>query len=207
MHEEQDLISFDFEGGDSGVYADDSYCTWQIQCPQSQVAVLAFSKLEVEDDFDFVRLYNGDDESQPPMAELTGTLGNMDETQYVSSGSSLLIAFESDESEGGQGFQLQYHCEAAQPPPPPTTPCDADPCTHGSCEARGQDFECRCYTGWTGTLCDTNSNPCADPATNQCQNGAICVPWAGEYLCTCLGDFEGEFCDQQMAPPPPSIFL
>ena len=53
--------------------------------------------------------------------------------------------------------------------------CSSSPCLNGaSCENGENQFECRCASGFDGTICDININECE---SNPCQNEATYVTY------------------------------
>ena len=55
-------------------------------------------------------------------------------------------------------------------------------------------FQLECLPGFVGEDCLDSAQICE---TNPCDNGGVCElgDAAGEFTCTCVGDFTGEFCD------------
>uniref|UniRef100_UPI00398EF0D9 slit homolog 2 protein isoform X1 n=1 Tax=Pristiophorus japonicus TaxID=55135 RepID=UPI00398EF0D9 len=79
---------------------------------------------------------------------------------------------------------------------PGCEPCQKKMCQHGTCHAIGQSsFTCECEGGWTGTLCDQQTNdPCQG---NKCVHG-ICMPInAFSYSCKCQLGFKNVLCDEE----------
>lgn len=112
------VISFAPDGGT----LDDESCNWLVSCPQAnQVVTVTIQRFSTEQDYDFVNLYDGRDQSATQVAQLTGSLRDLPQSTYISSSSSMLIAFTSDASIGAEGFEVNYNCAAppAVPPPPP----------------------------------------------------------------------------------------
>lgn len=72
------------------------------------------------------------------------------------------------------------------------------PCFNGglckTSDMSASNFTCLCAPGFTGPLCETNIDDCAE---HQCQNGAICVDGVQSYKCICRDPTtSGEFCEQ-----------
>uniref|UniRef100_A0A663DKF3 Slit homolog 2 protein n=1 Tax=Aquila chrysaetos chrysaetos TaxID=223781 RepID=A0A663DKF3_AQUCH len=78
---------------------------------------------------------------------------------------------------------------------PGCEPCHKKVCVHGTCHATSQSgFSCECEGGWTGPLCDQQTNdPCLG---NKCVHGT-CLPInAFSYSCKCLQGHGGVLCDE-----------
>jgi hypothetical protein len=75
---------------------------------------VTFTALDVEEDYDFVHVYDGASASSAQLAEISGELDDLATKQYRGSGLSLTVTFNSDESEGGAGFVFEYACGAAK---------------------------------------------------------------------------------------------
>uniref|UniRef100_A0A8C3QUL1 Slit homolog 2 protein n=1 Tax=Cyanoderma ruficeps TaxID=181631 RepID=A0A8C3QUL1_9PASS len=79
---------------------------------------------------------------------------------------------------------------------PGCEPCHKKVCVHGTCHATSQSgFSCECEGGWTGPLCDQQTNdPCLG---NKCVHGT-CLPInAFSYSCKCLQGHGGVLCDEE----------
>ncbi|KAG8591550.1 hypothetical protein GDO81_000215 [Engystomops pustulosus] len=78
---------------------------------------------------------------------------------------------------------------------PGCEPCHKKVCVHGTCKATSQSgFTCECEGGWTGALCDQQSNdPCLG---HKCVHGT-CLPInAFSYSCKCSSGYGGVLCDE-----------
>ncbi|XP_071982122.1 slit homolog 2 protein isoform X1 [Engystomops pustulosus] len=78
---------------------------------------------------------------------------------------------------------------------PGCEPCHKKVCVHGTCKATSQSgFSCECEGGWTGALCDQQSNdPCLG---HKCVHGT-CLPInAFSYSCKCSSGYGGVLCDE-----------
>lgn len=77
--------------------------------------------------------------------------------------------------EGGAGGEV----------PVDPRPCKPDQCVHGVCvPGEGEKFTCDCDVGYSGDLCETNTNDC-DP--NPCANGGVCSDEVNGFSCDCTG--------------------
>ena len=85
--------------------ADDQSCTWGVGCSDGSPVTLTFSRLDIEESFDFVNIYSGATATGTPIAQLTGQLADNQATYTVPG--DLAVEFSSDESVGGRGFGAQ----------------------------------------------------------------------------------------------------
>ena len=135
----------------AGSYGNDAVCRWEIVCPAGpggggghrrslqgaggDVVHFTFTALNTEQSWDFVSLFDSPSFSADQASlqatqldHLSGNLIDVVNPNYISTGSTLLIEFETDESTGGGGFEATYECSPAPPPPPPPPPA---PCAAG----------------------------------------------------------------------------
>ena len=75
------------------------------------------------------------------------------------------------------------------------SPCDSNPCLHGTCLNRESDFECKCNLGYRGKRCDIKDNGCDKIV---CFHGE-CVNIVGNYTCKCSPGWTGYSCDVQVS--------
>ncbi|XP_037922140.1 protein crumbs isoform X2 [Hermetia illucens] len=72
-------------------------------------------------------------------------------------------------------------------------PCHSSPCqNNGTCRNKGDNYECLCTEGWTGTNCEQDIDECASLPT--CGNG-ICINNKGSFRCYCEPGYTGVRCD------------
>jgi len=83
-----------------------------------------------------------------------------------------------------------------------TGKCSEFPCENGDCEdIDGTQFRCVCKAGYEGNFCETMIDSCA---SNPCQNGGKCLPYAGGYTCACHDKVVDECCCHGIKNPCPS---
>lgn len=83
-----------------------------------------------------------------------------------------------------------------------TGKCSAFPCQNGDCQdVDGTEFKCVCKKGYEGDFCETMLDSCA---SNPCQNGGRCLPYAGGYTCACHDKIIDECCCHGIKNPCPS---
>jgi alpha-tubulin suppressor-like RCC1 family protein len=70
------------------------------------------------------------------------------------------------------------------------TPCNGQGACVDGTGSNDSVYTCTCSSGWTGTNCG-EMDYCFG---NTCQNGSTCVNGASAYTCSCVGDYEGQFC-------------
>lgn len=92
-------------GGPLGNYSDDERNLWLFQSMNSTSVTLNFNVFDVEQDFDYLFIYDGDTISAPLIGKYTGTNspGNI-----TSSGGSLLVEFRSDCGTTNPGWEADY---------------------------------------------------------------------------------------------------
>ena len=96
----QDIYSPSYPGN----YENDQDCTYTIHAPDSTVT-LTIRTLELETGFDYLYIYDGDDEHASLIAKVTGTYA---EETFSSTGNDMFIRFTSDDVVTRAGFYLQY---------------------------------------------------------------------------------------------------
>lgn len=70
--------------------------------------------------------------------------------------------------------------------------CKLDLCIYGICKDILDGFECKCYVGFYGKMCDWNMDDCIG---NVCENNLICEDGILNYICNCSCRFKGIFCE------------
>ncbi len=91
----------------SGIYQYDNNtnCKWLIQPPGAEKIKLKFTNFSIEEEYDFVSVYDGESTSSSLLGEYTGY--NAPDTIY-STGNSILIHFESDNSYTDEGWDASF---------------------------------------------------------------------------------------------------
>ena len=125
-------------------YQNSATCDWHITCPQAGTrASVTFRRLDVEQGFDHVNMYEGTTAQGTQLGSLTGSLPDDPSQRSIhATGPTMLVEFTSDASVTGGGFEAQYSCVRSATPG--TGPTDQD-CTpirvdsarpaHGSVDA------------------------------------------------------------------------
>lgn len=112
-------------GGPNGDYSSSENLTFTI-CPQDfhQCILVNVENYQLEQGYDFLHFYQGDDVSDVKLTQLTG-LGNSFQVQVA--GPCATIGFTSDGSLTDAGFKITWTCSPnACTTPPPTTCSDPD---------------------------------------------------------------------------------
>lgn len=105
-------------GGATGDYLDDEREFWLIQPANAMDITLDFTSFNIEQDWDYMFIYDGDSIDAPLIGVYTGS--NTPGT-VVSSGGSLLIEFRSDCSTVSSGWEASYTITLSDVTPPVTT--------------------------------------------------------------------------------------
>ena len=116
------------DGGAAGDYTTDQFVTYNIEATAGNTVSLAFSEFALEDEWDFMRIYDGDSQASPEITDVngrvvlninstrngftgTGTGANSLEGQTVnSSGQFLTVVFFSDDIFVDTGFNAAVSC-------------------------------------------------------------------------------------------------
>lgn len=92
-------------GGPTGEYTDDERLFWLIQPPNTDYITLSFNESEIETDWDYLFIYDGDSINDPLIGQFTGTtIPNI-----TSTGGSLLMEFRSDCATPAIGWEADYN--------------------------------------------------------------------------------------------------
>jgi hypothetical protein len=102
-----DSSSFDFD--DSGVIG--ATCDWTIRCAQGNGVQIAFDSLNVEQNFDYVTVYDG---TSPQGTQLGHFSGSAPPPPITTTSHSVLIEYTSDGSVNRGGFSGSYTCGTTQ---------------------------------------------------------------------------------------------
>jgi hypothetical protein len=104
----------DFDSG----HGNNEDCRWQLTCTDG-APIVTFTTFNTEANFDYVNVYDGTTTDDVRIGRFHGT--SLPDP-VTSSGSALLVQFDSDGSVTRDGFHASWECGDAAPPPPP------DPC-------------------------------------------------------------------------------
>lgn len=115
--------SFYDTGGAGGNYQDDERELWLFQPPNAQSVTLDFTAFDLELDYDYLFIYDGDSLDDPVIGVYTGS--NSPGT-VQSTGGSLLVEFRSDCATTSPGWAVTYSSTIGDVNPPTTT-IDAGP--------------------------------------------------------------------------------
>jgi hypothetical protein len=95
------------DGSGNSNYANNANCRWLISPPNAQIINFNFTQLNLEQGFDFLRVYDGVNANAPLI--LTATGNSIPGNFSVNSGSAY-IEFTSNATVAGEGFSLNYTC-------------------------------------------------------------------------------------------------
>lgn len=94
------------DGSGTSNYGNESDCSWLIDVSGAGSITLNFSSFSLEEDYDFLRIYDGDDDNAPLLASYTGY--NLPQS-VTGSGDEMYIVFSSDQSVTDEGFSCSYN--------------------------------------------------------------------------------------------------
>lgn len=152
------------DGSGSSTYSNNLECRWLIQPEDAAVVILEFIDFNIERDYDYLTVYDGDSDRDSQLIRATGS--SLPDT-LVSSGGSVLLVFTTDGSETRPGWDIEY------------TSCKS--WAHGdgaaSCLCSGNELDCFvCHGGYSG---DPFCGTCPDPGR------------AGDGTCDASNNVEG----------------
>ncbi len=109
-------------GGASGAYTNNEFVT-QTYCPPTpgDVLTMTFTQFALEQNFDFVTIFNGPTTASPSLGTFTGSNNPGSFTSTNPSGC-LTLRFTSDISIVAAGYAATLRCAPPQPAPPPPPP-------------------------------------------------------------------------------------
>jgi hypothetical protein len=80
--------------------------------------------------------------------------------------------------------------------------CDPNRCVNGDCQDLVNGFDCDCYEGFGGLLCEIPLGGDCGPIT--CLNGGTCVEELGTFRCDCPVGYGGSRCELLLDPCAPN---
>ena len=95
-------------------YGDDERKIWVIRCPEGSIASIDFKSFQLEKDFDFLWIYDGDNVYAPKI----GRWNTKSPGKVVASSNTMCLEFRSDCSTNALGWQAVWLAEAAVGPDP-----------------------------------------------------------------------------------------
>ena len=100
---------------DHRFYGDDERKIWVIESPEDTKITLDFSSFDLESDYDFLWIYDGDDVYAPKL----GRWNTKSPGKVVSSGNVVCLEFRSDCATNDLGWRCHWKAEKPEPPVPP----------------------------------------------------------------------------------------
>lgn len=104
-------------GGENGDYGNDERQLYLIEIPQAESITLSFADFELEDDYDFLWIYDGNSVFSP----LLGRWNTTSPGTIHSSGNAILIEFRSDCATTASGWTAYWNAIFSEPDALPTT--------------------------------------------------------------------------------------
>ena len=122
LTENGEIISFQPDGN----YEDNADCRWTVSCDNGGPVALSLEQFETEADYDWVNIFDGEDRTAPALGkQLSGNLVDLSTTQFYSTGATLTLELQSDDSVGAGGFEASYTCVGL---PTPTSSTEVIDC-------------------------------------------------------------------------------
>lgn len=189
-----------------GQYENNANCVWAITCPnRGDVPSFTFTALDTENGFDYVAIEDGNAltaGSANMIDQVSGSLQSLQRVSYTSGSPSMTIAFSTDGSVTGVGFEGSYACGS---PPSAVATCEdtiEELNGRGACGGfLAQGFSCAqrfCPTCTYASMCDLTCGFCAGGTVgNACDaiecSGLSTRACANQDSCCSLvgGDWEG----------------
>lgn len=109
--------TFTDSGGETGDYGNDERMLYLIQVPEAENITLTFSAFDLEDDYDFMWIYDGNTVFAPKLGRWNTTSPGT----VVSSGNSLLVEFRSDCATTASGWVARWNASVPVTDSAPTT--------------------------------------------------------------------------------------
>ncbi|XP_078584717.1 uncharacterized protein LOC144866897 [Branchiostoma floridae x Branchiostoma japonicum] len=95
-------------------------CEWTITVPEGSVVLLTIDSFHLEEDYDYLTIYDGGSDSDTELLSLTGeTSGH----PFTSTSNQMFVRFTSDESETRRGFNFSYTDTDTVIAPATSAPC------------------------------------------------------------------------------------
>ena len=113
---------FTDSGGENGDYANDERKLYLIEVPDAEAITLSFSEFDLEDDYDFMWIYDGNNVFAP----LLGRWNTQSPGTITSSGNALLIEFRSDCATTAPGWVAYWRAHVSVQDEAPVTEIDLD---------------------------------------------------------------------------------
>jgi hypothetical protein len=95
------------DGSNSSNYQNDLNCSWLIQSSTGNPITLNFTSFTTESNYDFVRIYDGFNNSSPLLGSYSGSIMP---PSFISSGSSLFLEFTTNGSITYSGWSANFDC-------------------------------------------------------------------------------------------------
>lgn len=108
--------------GETGTYLNNSACSWRIAPENATFINLDFQFIDLENNEDFVTIYDGLDESATPLGTFTG---NTVPSTVIANSGTAFIKFTSNNQNNFQGWSLNYTSDGIEPCFGTTTLTDA----------------------------------------------------------------------------------
>lgn len=157
----------DFGGPTKNYYNNEDY-TWTIQPPGATSLDINFSMFDVEANYDYLYIYDGDSDQSPQISGSPFT-GTNSPGSFTTSSGAVTFRFYSDGATVTPGFMAMYNCNTQLPPVAGFSPSTLSICQGDSIQLINSSLDGDSYS-WTtssgGLSSSTDENPYLFPSSS-----------------------------------------
>jgi len=155
-------------GGESGNYSNNAFCTLLISPACANSITLTFPFFNTENGYDYVRVYDGVNDSAPLLGSFAGT---QDFPPLSSTGPEMFVLFDSDGSVTRPGFEIHWNADVFA-----SEPFSLNVTTDNSNPALGEtiqffDGSADLANGWLWNFGDGNTSTIQNPTHSYLSSG------------------------------------
>ena len=94
----------------AGPYSSNEDCVFRLSGPPGLTYAVTVHEMDLEAEYDFVNIFDGDSVDAPSLAQLSGNSADFGTPIFTSTGSKVTIQLVSDRDTEGQGFRIEFRC-------------------------------------------------------------------------------------------------